>query len=324
MLQIKAEKKVKMKARISVIAAAALLLAACSPMTYPIQLEMRHPSASGLNLSGKSIAIGCMSGTGASDSLFTVAAASGLARTLEADYFGGEEVIPIFQVPQTGEISMELMMKYFMDSGQDVFFLMGAPEYGSVSLGVNSPARGVITTPDSAFVAPCTVPFSLKMWVFDSLEGKDTFHSYKGGSTIKINVYNNGMLTGDGLMSETLRQAAGHADRVGIQLGGSFVSTWKLEQYSLYYYDDYSTQDWFKPLDEAEKFNWTKAVDLWTPFLKSRDYQKRACASYNIAVAFYMRGDYELALRWLDQADRFGQPALSPGLRKRILERSGK
>ena len=299
-------------------------MAACSPMTYPIQLEMRHPSSSGLNLSGKSIGIGCMSGPGAADSLFSVAAASGLARTLEADYFGSEEVIPIFQVPQTEEINMELMMKYFMESDQDVFFLIGPPEFGTVSLGTLNPARGSVSSPDSAFVSPCTVPFSLKLWVLDSLEGKDTFHSYKGGSTIKINVYSNGLLNADGLKTEAMRQSAGHADRVGIQLGGSFISTWKLEQYSLYYYDDYSTQNWFKPLSEAEQFHWKEAVDLWTPFLKSRDYQKRACASYNIAVAFYMLGDYELALRWLDQADRFGKPALSDGLRKRILERSSK
>ena len=313
-----------MKARITLIALALLLAAACSPLTYPLQLEMRHPSQSGLNLNGKSISIGCLGGSGAVDSLFSIAAASGLARTLEADYFGGEELIPIFQVPQSDDVNLELMMKYFMESGQDVFFLMGPPEFGSVSVGSINPSRVAVSTPDSAFVSPSSIPFTLKMWVFDGLEGKDTFHSYKGGSTIKINVYSNGMLTPDALKKEALRQAAGHADRVGIQLGESFVSTWKLEQYSLYYYDDYSTQDWFKPLSEAEQFHWTQAVDLWTPFLKSRDYQKRACASYNIAVAFYMLGDYELALRWLDQADRFGKPSLSPGLRKRILERSGK
>ena len=79
-----------------------------------------------------------------------------------------------------------------------------------------------------------------------------------------------------------------------------------------------------KPLEEATLFHWINAVNLWEKFLKLKDYQRRACASYNIAVAYYMLGDYELAGRWLDQADRMSKLDLSPGLRKRILERSGK
>ena len=37
--------------------AAALLLAACSPQVYPLYLEVRQPSSSGLNLNRKSMSI---------------------------------------------------------------------------------------------------------------------------------------------------------------------------------------------------------------------------------------------------------------------------
>lgn len=306
-------------------AIAALALSACSPSIYPLQLEMRHPSSSGLDLNNKSIAVAYMCDGTPSDSLFSLTAASGLARTLEKDYFKGNEVIPIFQVPASSEVNLELMHQYFMESEQDVLFLLGKPQFGGITIGRNEPSRGRIVNVDSAYVSTSNVPFTLQMYVFDGMEGTDTFHSYKGGSNIQLGVYNNGMLTRESLESEAKRQAAFHADRVGIQLGSSFVSTWKLEQYSLYYFDDFSVQDWTTPIAEASKFNWIKAVDLWTPFLQSRDYQKKACASYNIAVAFYMLGDYELALKWLDQADKMdGSLAYSATLRQRILERSGK
>lgn len=306
-----------------IIAIAALALASCSPQIYPLQLEMRHPSSSGLSLNNKSMAIAYMKGGGQADALFSLTASSGLARTLEKDYFGGQEVIPIFQV-EAGEVNKDVMLKYFMESGEDVLFLMSPPQFGTINLGRNTPNTGLVTSVDSAYICTATVPFTVQLYVFDSLEGVDTFHSYRGGSTIQIGVYNSGSLTSEGLMSEAKRQSAFHADRVGVQLGSSFVSTWKLEQYSLYYFEDLSTQDWLEPIQKAQKFNWIQAVDLWMPFVKSRDLQKAACASYNIAVAFYMTGDYELALKWLDQADKMDHLELSPSLRKRILERSGK
>lgn len=305
------------------IAFAALALASCSPQIYPIQLEMRHPSSSGLSLNNKSMAIAYMKGGGSADALFSLTASSGLARTLEKDYFHGEEVIPIFQV-EAGEVNLDVMHQYFMESDQDVLFLMSPPQFGNISLGRNTPNTARVSSVDSAYICTATVPFNVMLYVFDSMEGIDTFHSYRGGSTIQIGVYNSGSLTSEGLMSEAKRQSAFHADRVGMQLGSSFISTWKLEQYSLYYFDDLSSQDWVTPLKEAEKFQWIKAVDHWTPFVKSRDLQKAACASYNIAVAFYMTGDYELALKWLDQADRMDRLELSSSLRKRILERSSK
>lgn len=309
--------------KIALAAVSALVLASCSPQIYPIQLEMRHPSSSGLDLNRKSMAIAFMCGSAPEDSLFSLTAASGLARTLEKDYFGGEEVIPIFQVPASADVNLDLMHKYFMESDQDVLFLLAPPQFGAITIGKNEPRRGRISTVDSAYVSTSNVPFTQQMYVFDGMEGVDTFHSYKGGSNIQLGVYNNGMLTDESLVSEAKRQAAFHADRVGIQLGSSFVSTWKLEQYALYYFDDFSSQDWTTPISHAQKFEWVKAVDLWTPFLKSRDYQKKACASYNIAVAFYMLGDYELALKWLDQADKMaGVMDQSALLRRRILERS--
>ena len=53
----------------------------------------------------------------------------------------------------------------------------------------------------------------------------------------------------------------------------------------------------------------------------SNDLLRRSCAEYNIAVACYMMGEYELASEWLDRSDKDNKLPLSDGLRKRIDSR---
>jgi len=54
------------------------------------------------------------------------------------------------------------------------------------------------------------------------------------------------------------------------------------------------------------------------PFTKGKNVTKRACASYNMAMAFYLLEDYEMSSRWLDLADRLEKLSLSDGLHKRL------
>ena len=65
--------------------AAALALAACSPQVYPLYLEVRQPSSSGLDLSRKTMGIVYMDSDSPADSTFDRSAASALARALEED-----------------------------------------------------------------------------------------------------------------------------------------------------------------------------------------------------------------------------------------------
>ena len=67
--------------------------------------------------------------------------------------------------------------------------------------------------------------------------------------------------------------------------------------------------------------DWKEAADIWMRKAGSGSDSKRACACYNTALAFYMMGDLNIATKWLDRADGFGSPSLSPGLRKRIEAR---
>ena len=62
-------------------------------------------------------------------------------------------------------------------------------------------------------------------------------------------------------------------------------------------------------------------MDIWFTLLDSKDVLKRSCASYNIAVACYLLGDYRLSEDWLDLSDKESELPLSASLRKRIDSR---
>ena len=111
---------------------AALALAACSPQTLTLNVDMRHPSKSGIDLSRKSMSVVYMD-DGQADTTFSNGVASSLARSLEEDYFAGNEAIGVYKIP-LDSVSLDLMHGLVMDSGDDVIFLMGPPTFGEVAL----------------------------------------------------------------------------------------------------------------------------------------------------------------------------------------------
>ncbi len=255
---------------------AAILSAACSPQLVTLQVEMRYPSRSGLDLSGKTIAVVCMD---AADTVVNTALSNGLARSLEETYFESEEVIPIFRIP-ADSVSLEKMHSLVMDTGMDVVFLFDKPELGDTLLR--------------------EVPMSLQMYVYDSMEKADSLHRFTGNAILE-------------------RDFATNAETMGRQISRRFKPMWKPEAYSLYYYE--WGKDWSDALDYAYKHKWAEAIELWMKRLDERNPMYSACASYNIAVGYYMTGHPSLALKWLDQSEKLNPEKTYPTLRKRIQER---
>ncbi|MBR4735889.1 MAG: tetratricopeptide repeat protein [Bacteroidales bacterium] len=262
---------------------ALLAVSACSPQVYSLMLDVRGPSTSGLDLSRKSLAIVTME---TPDSTFDRNAASAMARVLEQDYFGGEELVGMYRVPAADSVSLDLMHSLIMDTDADVVFLLNS----------------TIDLPDDK----ARLPLSTSLSVYDSM-GEDKVHRFKGQAY---------MLPKDGTsdLSE-------EAEKVGNRIATRFLSTWKTESFSLYYFDDFNAGSWESALKLSYENKFAKAIDVWSKFVKGGTALKRAAASYNIAMAFYLLEDYEMASKWLDMADSLENLSLSPGLRKRITER---
>lgn len=298
------------------IVAAALLATACSPQVYSLYLDVRGPSSSGLTLAGKNISVVYMDGTTQVDSLFDRQVASSLARSLEADYFDGQEVVGVFRTPAADSVSLDLMHSLVMETEGDVVFVL------SSNLGLPAPETNQVvakaTSVDSAFVCPVAVPVRTRLYVYDSM-GEDKVLPYKGSAVLRPLVYNNGALTEDGLKSLVLRSMAGEADIVGERISTRFLSTWTTETFSFYYWEGgWQSDVWIYALANMLDGKIAAAVDQWMPLVKLGNNTSRACACYNIAMAFYLLEDYPLSVRWLDMAEKLEDVSLAQGLRKRL------
>lgn len=306
-----------MRKSILTMGLAALALAACSPQTLTLNVDMRHPSKSGIDLSRKSMSVVYMD-SGTADTTFSNGVASSLARSLEEDYFAGREAIGVYKIP-TDSVSLDLMHRLVLDSGDDVIFLLGPPAFGEVALSDLTPVRNPVSA-DSAFVAQAQVPYNAKLFVYDSMDKEDRLHVFRGNSILRGQVFSNGVTAKEFLKDRALEFKDLGADLVGKQISNRFVPTWKTEGYSLYYYEGWD-DDWVHAANLAYEMNWKRAADIWMKKVNEGSYAKRACACYNTALAFYMMGDLNLATKWLDRADQLDTPSLSPGLRKRIEAR---
>ena len=296
---------------------AALALAACSPQTLTLNVDMRHPSKSGIDLSRKSMSIVYMD-DGQADTTFSNGVASSFARSLEEDYFGGKEAVGVYKIP-VDSVSLELMHNLVIDSGDDVIFLIGPPTFGEVSFGETKPVSYLVSV-DSAFVTQAQIPYNAKLFVYDSMDKEDKLHIFRGNSILRGQVYSNGVTAPEFLKDKALDFKELGADLVGKQISNRFVPTWKTEGYSLYYFEGWD-DDWVEAAYYAYDMDWKKAADKWMKKINEGSDTKRACACYNTALAFYMMGDQKLATKWLDRADGYMNLEHSPALRTRIEAR---
>lgn len=298
-----------------ILAAAFAAAVACSPQVYPVYLDVRQPSPSGLSLAGKNISVVYMDGTAPADSLFDRKVSSALARSLEADYFGGEELVGIFRIPQADTVSLELMHSLVMDTEGDVVFLLSS-HLGEPGLETNQPAAGA-TSVDSAFVCPVLVPLQTRLKVYDSM-GEDKIHNYSGHTTLRPLVYNSGLVPEESLKALAFTHLDKEADVMGRRISSRFLSEWETESFSFYYFDDSHAANWFKGIQKVSEGDFPGAVEAWSPLVKEGIAVTRACACYDMAMVFYLAGNYSLSARWLEVADRLENLSLSPGLHKRL------
>lgn len=270
--------------KLSVIVVSALLLAACSPQVYPLYLDVRQPSSSGLDLARKSMSLVYMDGINEVDSLFDRHAASALARSLEEDYFGGEPVIGLYHIPSADSVSLEKMHSLVMETEGDVIFVL---------------ASHLDVPPDTTMMA--ALPLKTSLSVYDSM-GDDKVQNFKGSTALAMT---------------RMKELPEKAEEMAGRIVKRFLSQWKTESFRFYYFDDFS-DDWTEALSLAGQGKMGKAMDIWMQLVKKGSILKRACAAYNMAMGFYLLEDCHMSAYWLDYADKLENLSLSPGLRKRL------
>ena len=261
---------------------ALLAVISCGPSRHAVHVEMRYPSRSGLELGGKIVSMAYSVNGDETTDRFNEYMADSFAKALEQDYGTGEGSVKLLKVDANkGNYShRDSLVNLLMNSGADLVLLIGIPEFQTKT------TTGAL-------------PLKLSIYCYDAMNKDDKVQSFVGSTMIS-----------------SVENLESEARGTGKQVSDSFVSLWKNEQYSIAYYD---SNRWYEALIMAEQYDWKGAMEAWFNLLDTNDQMKRAAAEYNIAVACYMLGDYQLADEWLkkSKADN-DMPTLTDALRKRI------
>lgn len=260
-----------------------VLAVSCGPSKHVMHVEMRYPSKSGVSLENKLVSVVYLEDEDLAGSNFTKGMASGFASSIEQDLGTGEGSVGVY--------SMRVHDGADYSSRDSLTMLLIETGADVIFLFDKAVLTSTVTTSQDALVQ-----FSMKLYCFDGMDKSEKVKSYSGSSA-----------------------ALSDGTDAGQTIANSFKSQWKTEPFTLAYYD---SEKWYKALEKAETFDWKGAIDQWFALLDTNDPMRRSCAQYNIALACYMLGDYDLAKRWLDRSDVENKlPNMSESLHKRIDSR---
>ena len=306
--------------KLSISALALMMFVACAPSKYTMHLETRYPSKSGLDLAGKNVSVIYLeNGTEFKDG-FSASMAESLAYNLEKDYGTGEGSVGVFRMTKSAGgdyASKDTLFNLLMDTGSDLVFLIDTIRFGEMTVGGPSKVS-YATVPDSSTVNLGSIPFNLRLYSYDAMNASEEVKNFGGTAIAQPEVYSNGTLSSEQLKAGAYKALPAEGWAAGEMLSKSFASQWKVEGYSIIYFD---SPKWLAAAEKADQLDWKGAMDIWFELLDSKDVLKRSSAAYNIALSCYMLGDYKLAEEWLDLSDKDSELPLSSALRTRIQER---
>ena len=308
-----------MKRNLALCIAALGLLVSCGPSKHAVHVEMRHPSKTGVSLVGKNVTVVYLEGDNVVSSEFGESMADGFAYTLEQDY-GPSTQIGIYRMRYESGADYskkDSLFNVLMDTGSDIVFLFDTVRFGTMTVG--GPSRvSYPASVDSSYVSIGNVPYTMKLYCYDGMNKEDKVQAYGGTAMARPEVYSNGKDDSTLATSKAWKSLGIQGWDAGVKVADSFKSQWNHEQYSIIYYEG---EKWYAAMQKAEQYDWKGAMDIWMELMDTPDMLKRSCAAYNMAIASYMLGDYELASEWLDRSDDDNKLPLSDGLRTRIDSR---
>lgn len=281
-------------ARTAALSAMLGTVISCGPSAYLLDIETRQPSVTGVELIGKTISVVYLDDGVPADSLFAAGMSSAFVSRLEKEYFAGDSLISMYCLDKqegAGYQDKSRMLGLLMDTGSDVVFLFDSPSFS----GGNTSAH------DGGDIAG-KVPFSVKLYVYDSMDKRDTVLQFSGSSIADM------------------ADLKATAISVGNASGGKFTPMWKAEEIPFFLYD---SQKWYETYFHVQDYEWRKAMDIWMDMLDTGNLEKRACIEYNIAAACYLMGQYDLAREWLEMSEGHFHLPYTAGLMSRIEDKSG-
>ena len=276
----------------------ALLLASCGPIQYTTtKVQTLNPPTKRIDLSDTAnIAIVAL-WSAASDSLDTTNAAMLLKENLEASPKYSAYVFPVYTINSGTEMDDEQIDELRETSSADYLIVM---ENLKVDIGkpkVSGALTGYVYGSDSYYVSiPATYSISLK--IYDARR-HSLLDQNQVDDTLKI-VSRQYLWESEG---DELPDKKTVLEAVGKELAQNYAKTiapyWMEETRYYYLQPEISMAK-----EYIEDEDWNRAMGVWMQYVDDRNKALAAVCCFNMALACEMLGEYELAIKWMENIKR--------------------
>ena len=278
---------------------AVILTASCSPSLYELAVDVRQPaSVSIANIEDKSIAVYVAAEETSAeedDASLPIRFASGLAAGFEKNLGLEEGAVYVYNhYPERGASPyvMDYIQSLSRQADSDMLILVENVQVSDFTLMDNIAAT-------SQSVQYMHALFESNFSVYDGITAEQiTQKTIK--DTVYLEVLSNNSTTRSSRTGGVEVAVNAIASRIGGDVADIFFTGWKRESRYLYVYNSL----WRSAFNYARAFEWDRAIAVWTAELTRNGGYKAACAAINIAVGCEMTGRADLALEWLNAAEK--------------------
>ncbi len=270
----------------------------CGPIPLYVNIEMKKDSPLE-SLVDTDIALLTVNPKGDKDSLLLNAMANGFAEKFEEDRAIANRALPIYSLlSEEVNIKDSLFVDYISASipSRYLFFIdsLIVADY----IVDNSSNNRAYSEGEFFNQTKVMLPFSVSINLIDSYS-RSIINSTNHKDSLVWTILGKGDIKSVEAVAKVNSAIKDAFKKYGNEIASELSPQWETQSRMVITYDN---EKWLNAFDFAENFKWSEAIDIWLQEVKSDNPKKAAYAAYNIANAFEVLEQYDLAKKWLDFA----------------------
>lgn len=302
--------KIGILKNLALVLISAALLSSCGPVVHFFNVDERVPAIIPIELEEGNIAVfstitsltdsaGQKTERFGLDSLLMVKVAAGLAAGIEENLFLDSGSVGIFN--HYGDKNRDLLNPRYIESlslnsEAQVMFVIEDLKVEPLRI-LKLKGALVNTNPVLSYVY---MPVSIDVSVYDGVN-LAILGSHNLKDTIYWEIFSKQDLREEAIQARLYESMVNISAALGSQISRVFFPSWNPQERYLY---TFGNPQWNAALKYSDEFKWREAMHIWLDEVETGNRMKSAAASFNIAVSLEMMEKYDLALEWLNYAEK--------------------
>src|SRR5574344_165246 len=273
---------------------------ACAPIPYYIGVDVKNESKYSIDINDRNIAVVTVNEHGDRDSALVCEIGMGISEKIESDKNLSQGTIPVYSavspftwIHEAGELDL-----IAVQTSSDLIIAVDSLKVGEYTIENNDGK----SFHDGSFyyTTNVTLPVKFHFSVYD----------VKSLSFVKKEFVDDSLLWT--MLSEEITNVVNATAKanstlprlfkgIGNDFAARFSGQWERQDRMIVSFDN---SQWNQAYNLAENFKWDEAMNIWLTLVDSSNPIKSSCAAYNLAVACEMQEMYDVALKWLDYAEK--------------------